>query len=414
MRQLREFLLLLYCYSINFDAWSVIEAADFSVPKLIAIAYFGVVLLFTGINLSLGPYSGPFIAVCTTFLVISVSSIAHWNSIADNIIDTSFFLNILLFGSLLLHVRRTPEALVRGLIAYALGAVTLSLLLMAGIGREISVDGRASLFGDNENELGLRGAEAFIIFLALFVEGQKLPSWLRLAFGLLTLPCLTLMFATGSRVAFLAAALGFFVTAFAFQSRRVFLKVAFAAGVLVSLPYLAEYVQSQDVLFRRLLRTFESGDLARREQIWAWLLPYFWDSPLIGYGTAGYQLLTTKRLGYSSYLSPHNVLIEVLMLGGLFAILPYFFFLYRTTAAALLSWKAKISTLPLALCAPIAGILLSAQALDVKSFYLLAAYVLASPFQHHSSQIGRIPEFPSGAALHPKFKHANYAPEHRQ
>jgi O-antigen ligase len=380
MTRIQNLLFFLYCFSLNFDSWSIFRDQAFSIPKLIAAAYCLSTFAASGFRFTFGPYKAAILAICSTFAVIVLAGLAHWNSKYPNVIPQSFLLNLVVFAMMLQHAGKTPSILRKGLLFYTAGVILLCCASLLNIGVEVSAEGRKQLFGENENVVGSRGSEAFIILVALFTEGKHLAIPLRLALAALAIPPLGLMFATGSRLAFLSAVLGMGIIFLSINKKHFGIKVVCLLAFLLSAPLVLEYVRSQDVLFRRLERTLERGDLGSREVLWMKLAPYVLEQPLIGYGLPGYRLVSARCFGYQTNVSPHNVFLEVALLGGFVGLFLYLFFWRSVFLNALRCFRSQGYVLPLALLTPAAGWLLSAQALDVKNLYLIAAFALASPF----------------------------------
>lgn len=380
------FFACLFFASLNFEMFSIV-GDSFSVSKLCMILYI-LSSLPMGIGCMFGTQNiGKYLrAVFVMFVFMVLSSIANKSNM---IFDTTMFFNILMFWVLLNHFRRDDRLFDQGLLFFALSGSLVSILFHFGIGVEASSDiysSRLSIFGDNENIVGFKMTLGILFLLNYCLNGNvdkpiRYP-WLLLCIA----PMLQLLFATASRSAFLMLAVGllYFVIARPTKKKSTkFLWLAFGA-VLLFLAY--KLVLEQEVLISRLLLTAETGSLSSRDVIWKMYLDLIFDNPILGVGFSGG--LETAMHNFGMARSPHNVFIEVALYSGLLGFIPFMYFIYHLYKNGLLYKRIEKNLAPILLLIGVLGMLLSGQALNVKLFWVVAAYAIS--FQIKQNQVESI------------------------
>lgn len=368
MQWVNRISLFLLTFSLNFDAWSIFSDAAFSVPKLIALVYFALVVITYGSVFRQPSFSKPLLYISATLVVIALGSLTFGIATRfSNLI--SFGLNIVLLATLLKHFSGDIKAPFWGLLGISFGVCLCYLLLWLGIGRSISIDKRVTFFGDNENLLGIRACVASIIFLIFALEDRSRYKFVRPLFLVGAAISAKLLIDTGSRVSFVALFSSSVLGIMLFQSRSFILKLGIVSTAAV-VGYSLFSMLTTTNLYDRLERSFRKGDLAGRDRIWSEIFPLFYENPVYGIGYSGLE----EFLGRDT--SPHNVIIEVLVLGGVFGIVFYLLYLYQLLWCAVRAIKREKDILPLLLLVPMAGAILSGQTLDVKLFYFIPAVVL--------------------------------------
>jgi O-antigen ligase len=274
---------------------------------------------------------------------------------------------------------------------FALGAVVQAGLFRAGIGVE-EIGDRMTLFGDNANAVGLRmGAGMTILVLAVLQDRLRLgkPRYLFLA----CLPfMLALLVATGSRVAFLAAAVALATGTILIKTRGVVNKFAVLALALILASGFLVTVFGSNVLLPRLATSLTERDLGGREAIWAGLLPLIARHPLVGCGQTGYAGFAVSIYGY--VLSPHNVFLEVMCYTGLIGLSLFLWFLWQVFRSGWRGYRAHGLLLPLLLWIPVVGCLLSSQVLVWKLVWCIFAYNAGCSLGRPFLRVGRVAALP--------------------
>ena len=289
-----------------------------------------------------------------------------------------------MFWFLIIHERKDPFVLEKGMLSFAFGSVVLALLFYAGIGIEYE-DDRVKIFGDNENLIGLRMSISMAILAVTIVQN-------RLNFGklryLLLIPIpimLQLMVETGSRVAFISFALVFVTGIVLFRTKKIIGKIlVLTAGTITSIILWIQMIQSS-TLIQRLLFIFEKRELGGRQLIWEELLPLIESNPIFGVGKTGYYYFSQINFGLPT--SPHNVVLEVLCYTGIVGSIIYLNFLYLILKKGYQKYKREGLLLPLLLLLPVLGMLVSGQILEVKMGWVIFAYIVGgSVLKQHQRQ----------------------------
>jgi O-antigen ligase len=357
----------------------------FSISKLMALIYLVAMLssIFKTVTpRDLFPY---FSNILIFFLILTIVSIVHIQRGNYNFFDFTIFQNIALFWILVNHERKDPGILEKALLAFAAGSILLALLFHLGIGVGLDMEGRVSIFGDNENNIGLRMSISMIIVSMVVIQNHFRLGKIRFLF-LLGIPLLfSLMLATGSRVSLISFVLAYIATNALLRTKRIWIKVAvFVVGTLVLLYIWFVLLDSQEVMLR-LLRTVNEGDLSKRDVIWKRLLPLISDNLIFGVGKTGFESATYDIFG--RVISPHNVILEVLCLTGVAGLFFYLMFIYRIFRRSIMLYRTEKFLLPVILCIPFLGMLLSAQLLHIKLGWVICAFIAGSAFSNHDNMI---------------------------
>lgn len=372
--RLCQIALAVYCFALNFDAWSAFGEGAFSVPKLIALFYLAIIVVSKRISLSVYPFNFPFLSLMLTICAIVFSTLFHST---DNEFDVKrvqpLVFNLVIFWVMLKQASSDPKCMRIGLLCFCLGSVAMAVLSWLGVGVSTNAEGRITMFGDNENVVGVRSSICAIV-LFLYLLENRFKKWF-VIFPLIGGIAFTmkLVLSTGSRVAFLSSALAITAMCIAHRSKYVLWKAAIVCSFVAAIPLVISYLETTSV-FSRLERMMYKGDTAGRVDVWRYSLEAFYESPLIGLGYSGMG----SHIG--KYESPHNVIIELLALSGVVGLMFYLIFLAHLSTAGVSAFRKQRDVLPMLVLIPMAGMLLTGQVLDSKIFYLIPAFVLSSPY----------------------------------
>ncbi|MGN6802246.1 MAG: hypothetical protein ACTHJN_10085 [Ginsengibacter sp.] len=255
----------------------------FSISKLVGFFYF-----FSIINelpefftiASFKKYAVPLLAF---FLYLCIVNFVNINSISSVFIDFSILQDIILFIFLVNHERKDPGILQKGLVSFAFGAVVLSFCFKIGIGVSLE-DGRVTLFGDNQNVIGIKEAIGCIVLLLTIIQNPlKLKRWRFLL--LLFVPMMLLLMAqTGSRVSFFSFGMMFIVGLILFQTKRIFIKsFILIIGLLIGF-IIWQYLSRSSILYERLQMTEHKHDIGGRDRVWDVVVPFLEEILFLGKG----------------------------------------------------------------------------------------------------------------------------------
>ncbi|MBI9063786.1 MAG: O-antigen ligase family protein [Marinilabiliaceae bacterium] len=376
MIKLQRISLYIFFFSMNFEVWDPFQTNGyFSVSKLAGIIYF-LVSIPAIIKFKTNDQFKPILKSILLFfsLLLFVNAI-HADSTTDTIVNYTILQNIILFWILINHEQSEPLILEKGLLYFALGSATLALLYFNGIGIELS-EGRVSIFGDNQNAIGQRMCFSIIIVSMVVMQNRLQLNKARFLLLLLIPMMLSLLVATGSRLAILSFALVFITGLVLVKTRDYYLKVVVFTVGIISFVFIWQFLMQNDLLRTRLLMSLQEGHLSERDVIWSNLLPLIENNPIFGVGQSGYSAFCNSN--YGRYVSPHSVILELLCFTGTIGLLIYFFFLYQIFRKGYLTYKSNGLLLPILLIINIVGLLLVSHILELKIGWSILAYIAAS------------------------------------
>jgi len=344
------------------------------VAKLSGFIYLATIVpqLFT--FLRVGGYGRFLKPIWIFFFLLLVMSALNANALFPQVFDRTIFQNIIVFWIIINHERKEPGILEKGFLSFAAGSVVLSVLFYSGIGISY-IDNRLSIFGDNQNIVGMRMCLSMVI-LGVNVGQNRLEMGMSRFLLLLPLPVMFhLMTATQSRVSLVSFVMVLFIGFVLFKTRRVLGKliVLTIGGVVFFVLWFT--IENTDVVQIRIFQSIVEGDLSGREDIWEVILPLIKENLLFGVGRTGYNYFTQSTWGVVK--SPHNVIFEVIAFTGLLGLVFFLSFYIRIIVVSIRVYQNSGMLLPLLLMVPIFGLLLSGQLIDVKIFWVIMAYVVS-------------------------------------
>jgi O-antigen ligase len=374
LRKIQNLALMLFFFSLNFEVYDPLNTGgSFSVAKLTGLIYLVTVLpeLFLFLRLDgLKKFLRP---LWTFFLLLVVMSAIHANVRFPHSFDRTVFQNLILFWILVNHERYEPGIIEKGFLSFALGSVLLALFYDFGIG--IGYSGtRLTIFGDNQNAVGMRMCLSMIVLVVNVFQNRLELGRIRYVL-LLPIPLMIqLMAATQSRVSFVAFILSFLAGIWLLKTNKIWGKLVVlvvGAALLVGIWHLIINVEGMRL---RLLQSIHERDLSGREDIWATIIPLIRENIVFGVGRTGYDYFTESVWGIVK--SPHNVILEVVAMTGLVGLVFYLTFYIRSVAVSFRVYRESGMILPLLLMIPIFGLLMSGQLIDVKTAWVIFAYVV--------------------------------------
>jgi O-antigen ligase len=372
MSGIQRICLYIFFFSMNFEVWDPFHTNGyFSISKLTGIAYF-ITMIPSIIRFKTDDALKPIMRMILLFfgLLLFMNGI-HTNSIGEYFFDFTIFQNIVLFWILINHEQSEPKILEKGMFSFALGSIALALLYYNGIGIEYSA-GRVSIFGDNQNIIGLRMCISITILLLTVLKNNLQLKKTRYLL-LLPIPIMIgLMVETGSRHAILAFAMVFVAGLVLFKTEKTWWKiVAFLIGI-VSVFFIWQFILQNEVLRNRLVQSIYEGNLSNRDAIWLNIIPLIKSHPIFGVGQSGYAEYC--QVIYGVYTSPHNVILEVLVFTGITGLIIYFYFLYLIFRRSWLNYKKEDSLLPVLLLMIAFSMIVISHILEVKIGWAIFAY----------------------------------------
>ena len=377
MKPIQRIALYLLFFSINFEVWDPFNTSGFfSISKLMGFIY-----LITMVPLivsfvtrdEMKPFLRP---VLFFFGLLTLINLFNINSTMHNFLDISIFQNIILFYILINHESLDQLILEKGMLSFALGSIAIALLFTAGIGIGYSPGDRVSIFGDNQNAIGIRMCISILILIFAAIQNPLQIGKIRFLL-LLPIPIMVqLLVVSASRTAMLSFILAFLSGILLLKTKKLWSKIVMITIVASLFIFVWLFMMQSEVLSLRLLSSLQEGDLSGRDIIWQRILPLIKENPFFGIGTIGYANFSQTTFGM--YNSPHNVFLEVLCYTGIVGLFIYLIFLYRILMKSLQLYKTKKMLLPLLLLVPVIGILASGQILSIKTGWIIFAYIAGS------------------------------------
>lgn len=250
---------------------------------------------------------------------------------------------------------------------FMVSIMVLSVIFIFGIGVEERSQGRYSIFDMNENMLGFVTSIAINLALIKFLQ-TRLSIVSKFVIALTSCTMLYLLLATGSRgaaiVCFVAS--GVIIYKHTVDSKNLLPLLVFLIATISVISLLL--VTKSNIIYR-LQSTFEAGDVSARDYIWLQLLPLLDDNLWTGIGVSRYAYLVGD-------LSPHNVLLEILLYGGLFGLLVFLAFLYNVIEGALRSLKVYGDSTGISLILNTFVLILGGQIFDQRIVWIIFAFCL--------------------------------------
>ena len=377
MNFIRNFLFYLYCFSINFELWDPFNLEiDFLVTKITTSLYIVFSILFS--KKSLSTSSNKFIRWIYLFLILlTTMSYLNQSDFTTTFFKSPFFLNIIVLTLVLNHQKYHNDKVIRqGFLFFTISTILLTILFFLGVSPETNLEGRGTIFGMNQNILGINLVVANIyILIIIFKNIFKLKEerfLLYIPFAMITI----FIISTASRVSFISLILSF---SFIFLTTKSSMIIKYFSVLIiitfVSLFYF--FYLSDTFLFNRLVSSIDSGEVSGRDSIWVIAIVFIFENPIFGFGETGY--VNAFRYLPNELTVPHNVIIEILCYTGFVGLFLFFKFLYPIISKCLYTLKSGDNSSTI-LFIPVLGLLLSGQILNNKIVWLIFGYIIINNY----------------------------------
>ena len=347
-------------------------------PKLAAFIYVIVLLLTTKETFRLDRIE---LYIITPFLLAIVFLLSNFINSGQGYLNIPFLLNIFLFWFIINHYRRNQKILGCFIIWYVLGAIVLSACFVMGIGVHLNETGRMTMFGDSTNtdtnSIGTRTGMAIILIVYLIMELKN--KWLKLILSLPLLALISLSAMLASRTGILVWVLGVSCLVLFSIKKRIYKFVAVCC--LISAGIIGFNIMESEELkvYERIMDSVEKGDVSSRDDLWKMYVPAVEQNPVWGIGIDGMNMWSRVRIG--DEMSPHNVFLEVALLGGLIGISVFLWFIGSITYTRVRRYLQTKEFVYVTFLIPMYAQLVSGQVLYVKWFWVLAALSIAESLQ---------------------------------
>lgn len=376
LQTIQRIALYLFCFSINYEVWGV-SGYSISIARITGLIYLGTILPNFQQFFKVGILRSLLVPLWLFFGLLIAVNLVNVNFESFTSIEFSLFQNILLFWILLNHERKDSGILSKGMMAFALGSVSLAVLFYFNIGFEFE-QGRVILFGDNPNNVGIRMSISFFIIATNYLNSSIKDSKFRHLLIITLIPIIMLLAVTGSRLAVIAFILEFIAVVLFFKTNKSNLRVLILLAGLSVGYYIWVYFMKTDVLQSRLLNTLYERDLGGREYIWAAVIKTIDSSPIWGIGTTGYNIYMRSVFGY--VVPAHNVILEILAYTGIVGLSLYLHLFFKILRISYKNYQIHNDLLPLLLFIPFTGMLLSSHLLVVKIGWVVLAFMASKIF----------------------------------
>ena len=279
------------------------------------------------------------------------------------------------------NMMRDDDIARRTLLTFVIAAVGLALLQSAGVAHAFADLGggvrRATVLGQNPNRTARLLGTALVIVVGLAYGRDRAALRPRVLAWLPAILLLTAMIRTGSRGALLAVAAGLWM--FSLAGNGVQTKLRNACIVLVALALAAVLALQSDVM-RARMEMAESGNLAKREEIFPTAFALFAERPLLGWGPVAnkYEVGSRLPLHLDDKRDTHNLVLELVSSTGITGAVP---FLLGLGLCAVAAWRARHGVqgfLPLALIGMAALGNMSGNFVAFKIQWLMLGYIVAA------------------------------------
>ncbi len=381
---IQNFALYCYFFSIIFESFDIFGLG--SVSFFTGIFYISIVMpsILNLVRLNNNLY---FIWPLLVFIIyLSLVSLVNVNEFSAKIFDFQMILNVCIFFIIINHVKKDNKVIEKAFFAFFYSAFFGSVMLILGIGTEISDEGlrpgRVMFYGSGPNELGIKLASALAIGCVFVFQRKFGYGKIQKAIFLICLPIIFYAISqTGSRTAisvpFLALLVWFFARILASKYKMIAIVSGLSILTIIAVPLVIFAMQS-DVLVDRFLRTgaADFGTQNGRFFLWIGYFSLIQENLIFGNGISGFEKISQDFFGFVE--SPHNVILEVVLYSGLIGLFFYTIFLYRCFYTGYKLYKDNNELLPILLIPSVVAYIMFLQALSEKIVWLILAYIIAT------------------------------------
>jgi O-antigen ligase len=279
------------------------------------------------------------------------------------------------FGSTLLQEEKNVR---HSLLTFLIATLLVAIGLFLGLpGFSQMMGERMSFVGANPNAFAVLMALGAQGLIGLGMEQIRRNTWMRVTFIALSLVPLTAMVYTGSRGGIIAFLAGVAVYALPYRSSKR--KMAAILGVTIAVVGVVYTVVNDEDTLSRFKSSYETGDTAGRDRLFAVSIEMISEKPLLGWGAIvwTYELAAREGIGFK-HRGSHNVILDLLMQDGLLGAIPC---LIGFGLCVRQAWKARVHNLGLLLLAWLITMIIASMSgpwLGTKPMWFVLTLVLAS------------------------------------
>lgn len=383
MTKFRLFLFYLYCFCIPFQVWNPFDLEiDFLISKVTTCLY--ILASFTDIkgNFSI-KFDKSIYWLILFFLLFTYMSYLNQSVFADRFLDFLFLFNIIVFILVVNQdLKNKGNVILKGLLFYIIGITITTILYFLGISNETNLEGRDTIFGMNQNHLGINLVVANLSILILIYYNKLNLNYKRFFYIIPFIFITAFIIGTASRVAFISMILALFIF-FTLKYKSFIAKLFFSISMLFISFLTYNLFFTNNFLFRRLSDSFFEGDLSKRDDLWLIALDLFRKNPIFGVGETGY--ITAYNFLPEQFAVPHNVFFEILCYTGFVGLFLFLNFFVPVLNKCLYALK-KGDRSSIILLVPVLGLILSGQIFQIQIVWLIFSYIIANHLKHLKSE----------------------------
>lgn len=373
---------LLFVATLPLESLSLpyISSGTLSLPRLCGVILFLSYLLHAGLPFKLNLPPVPrqfwwfglyFLAYVSTGLSLSDESVREYVTRVMTL--AQLFVLLWIAYDLLQNLAFARNCLVGFALSCALVAIG-ALLEIPGF--TVVREERLTAANFNPNELAALMNYAAIVLINFCLNEGRWSAKRKLIVGILVLPVLALVVASGSRSAIAALAIGllwFFIPQSKGKSKIVLVGVAFV--FIAGFIYL---VVRDPATSQRLERTFEEGETAGRWEIWEEAVGMISAKPMLGWGGRDAFNELGNRLGLGGKTKDaHNLILYLLIEVGLVGSIPFFTAVWLCVRDAWKGRKGHLGYLCLALLTTALLHNMAHSGIRIKIFWLILGLSIA-------------------------------------
>jgi O-antigen ligase len=316
---------------------------------------------------------------------------------SDHVADSlKLFFNYLLVAVLFWvasNLMRRERIVREALASFAAGCVVIAAMNVLGIASRVVISDQAvrrTVFGQNADLLGANMALGLVVLMVLAFGTDR---WWRLPVVAATAAAFVIaksLMLVSSRGAIVGVAVG--VLAFTLDTANV---RSFARNLIIAIlaaAALSAAVYRSGSMVKRYQKTFETGSMSGREQIYPEAWQMFADRPLFGWGpidanfelgtrTAGYTIGQHNADGISANPAreTHNLVLEVLTSMGIVGAMPIFLCVALSVLTAWFARTGPRGTAPFTLVMVVLIMSMNINWAASKQLWIVLAYSASSP-----------------------------------
>lgn len=349
-----------------------------SIPMILGMVLTGAALLQP--KVCFDPPPGAFWCFVGYFVVcLALGTTQNPGYVSPVLMKLFTFAQLLVLMWISSNLFKYPEICRNALLAFVASCTILATLQMAGVGAVSVAQGRSSMFGDNANVVGATLSLGLIVLIGITYGRTAVDKRITLLAWIIFPIIGTAIIKTGSRGALAGLVFGIALLIIRDGTWKTKLKVGSIA--LIAIGFLAFTAFSNDAMRARLERSLYQGDTAGRDKIHANAWAMVFERPMLGWGPVYNQVELGSRLG-RTIRDTHSLYLEVLTATGLLGSIVFFGGLGLLVRAA---WQARLRTegaLPMAMMGCLLLSFVNGSWQTRKTFWLTAAYVLASAWSY--------------------------------